>query len=271
MCKNKYEKTVVIFLDILGSREMKSFEQKYNIHKIFHSEIKENQALQDTEAKANVAYTRKLYSFSDCAYILYKYKDGIEEERKDADKLMRVALFNTSHIVVALLNAGYLARGGVTYGDAYFDELSFFGPAIEEAYLLESTMAKYPRILIETEFAESVYRLEKETYKDIYSDNNPMFKFLPQRSYIPTIVKKYDSEFILNIFYLLEMEGTDTVGGNIITHQELKDNILTNIDVQLSINTQKIAVLEKLNWMKKFTGNSCLSLVNEPNGVTFTI
>ncbi|WHZ39123.1 hypothetical protein QNM34_13750 [Rahnella bonaserana] len=126
----QYENMVVIFLDILGSKEMSSFEEKYKIHRIFHESVKTSQDLQDTEEKDHVAYTRKLFSFSDCAYFFfYKYKPNIDESRKDINKLFQVALFNTSLMTLRLLNEGYLIRGGVTYGSAYFDELSFFRPS----------------------------------------------------------------------------------------------------------------------------------------------
>lgn len=54
---------IVIFLDILGSREMSSFEEKYKIHRIFHESVKQSQDLQGTKEKEHVAYTRKLLVF----------------------------------------------------------------------------------------------------------------------------------------------------------------------------------------------------------------
>lgn len=144
---------------------MSSFEEKYKIHRIFHESVKTSQELQDTEGKGHVAYTRKLFSFSDCAYIFYKYKPNIDEPRKDINKLLQVALFNTSLMTLRLLNEGYLIRGGVTYGSAYFDDLSFFGPAVEVAYFLESKEAKTPRIIIDPAFGESVFIHEKKLMK----------------------------------------------------------------------------------------------------------
>jgi hypothetical protein len=47
-----------------------------------------------------------------------------------------------------LLRSGYFARGGLTKGRLYHDHNTVFGPALIEAYRLESQVAKYPRILI---------------------------------------------------------------------------------------------------------------------------
>jgi hypothetical protein len=47
-----------------------------------------------------------------------------------------------------LLRSGYFHRGGITKGNLYHDHSMVFGPALVEAYRLESKVAKYPRILI---------------------------------------------------------------------------------------------------------------------------
>lgn len=44
---------------------------------------------------------------------------------------------------------GILFRGAVVIGDLYNDKIIIFGPAMLEAYELESKKAIYPRIIIE--------------------------------------------------------------------------------------------------------------------------
>jgi hypothetical protein len=271
MSVRHYEETIVIFLDILGSREMRSFDEKYKIHKLFHEEIKANQALQETKGKSHVAYTRKLYSFSDCAYVFYKYKPGIDEKRQDLNKLFQVALFNTSLMMLNLLNEGYLIRGGVTYGEAYFDELSFFGPAVENAYLLESKEAKQPRILIDRAFAKAILEHEKKVYCEFFSESNPHYHILPERYFIPTIVNTDENDFILNVFYFLEMEGRTNLGDVEITHDQMKKNVLATLETKLIKYSDDNKIRAKLEWMKNFTEKSNLSLKNKPQGVQFTL
>lgn len=259
---------IVIFLDILGSREMSSFEEKYKIHRIFHESVKQSQDLQGTKEKEHVAYTRKLFSFSDCAYVFYKYKPDVKDSKKDLSKLFQVALLNTSVMMLRLLNEGYLVRGGVTYGSAYFDELSFFGPAVEDAYLIESTKAVTPRILIDQRFGEKIFLHEKRIYGEVFGPSSPHYKFLPKRSYIPTIVSPDQSEYILNVLYILEMEGSIQLGDALITHCELKDNVTSNLLIKIEKHKKDPHITRKLLWKKNYIESSILSLESE--GKSFT-
>lgn len=261
--KKQYEEMVVIFLDILGSRDMTSFDEKYKIHEIFHNSVKESQELQNTDAKSNVVYTRKLFSFSDCAYIFYRYKDGISSDRKDKGKLLQVALFNTPLMLLELLNEGYLVRGGVSYGDAYYDELSFFGPAVEDAYLLESKKATNPRILLADDIGKMLYEHEIRIYSDVFSDKNPNYQFMPKRSFIPTIVVNDNDDYIINYFYLFEMENSVAIHGKILTLEEMKENMNASLSIKLEENSGIESVVNKLKWMSECVNKAKYSVDDE--------
>ncbi|MBD2786583.1 hypothetical protein ID858_17865 [Xenorhabdus sp. DI] len=262
----RYEDMVVIFLDILGSKEMSSFEEKYKVHCIFHESVKRSQELQHTEEKEHVIYTRKLFSFSDCAYVFYKYKPNIDESRKDINKLFQAALFNTSLMTLQLLNEGYLIRGGVTYGSAYFDDLSFFGPAVEDAYLLESKKANTPRVLIDPKFGEKIFLHEKKIYGEVFGPSSPNYNFHPKRSYIPTIVMEDNREFILNKLYILEMEGRMNFGNVLILHNEIKEKVEKNLLYKLEKYKANPRITQKLEWMMNYIKSSTLSLKSKPTG-----
>jgi len=47
-----------------------------------------------------------------------------------------------------LLRSGYFVRGAITKGRLYHDPGTIFGPALVEAYRLESQIAKFPRIIV---------------------------------------------------------------------------------------------------------------------------
>lgn len=271
MDKSQYEKTVVIFIDILGSKDITSFEEKHNIHKIFHGSIIESQERQNTREKEHVIYTRKLYSFSDCAFIFYRYKPDATEDKKNLNKLLQVALFNSAHISLELLNEGYIVRGGITYGDVYYDDLSFFGPAVDRAYEIESKEAVTPRILIDQAFGSDLFEHENKIYTEVFGKSNPMYHSLPKRSYIPTIAIKDGKDYILNILYILEMESSAALQRSTITHEALKNNLLKKMESETKKHPWNSKVRPKLEWMKQYLDNSKVSLVEPQHGSSYLL
>lgn len=59
-----YEKMVVIFVDLLGTKNNKKYDDNLFIHRLFHSEVKAN----ENRKHEHVIYDRNVYIFSDCAY-----------------------------------------------------------------------------------------------------------------------------------------------------------------------------------------------------------
>ena len=68
---NGFTKYLVIFVDILGSQNRVDFQETYKINKIFHEELERNKQ----NDMMHTVYFRKIYTFSDCAYIFYGFKD----------------------------------------------------------------------------------------------------------------------------------------------------------------------------------------------------
>lgn len=151
---NSFSKYLVIFIDILGSQNRTDFQETYQINKIFHEELEKNK----TYDMEHTAYFRKIYSFSDCAYIFYGFKEGISDDRKIEDELFKVALCNCEPILLRFIKERILFRGGVSYGDAYVDPYKsmFFGNAVNRAYKLESEVAVHPRIVVDDFIAKAV-------------------------------------------------------------------------------------------------------------------
>jgi hypothetical protein len=149
-----FSKYLVIFIDILGSQNRNDFQETYKINRIFHEELDKNK-LNDLE---HTVYFRKIYSFSDCAYIFYGFKEGISEERKIEEELFKVALCNCEPIFLRFIKEKILFRGGISYGNAYVDsgKSMFFGEAVNRAYKLESEIAIHPRIVVDNYVAEAV-------------------------------------------------------------------------------------------------------------------
>jgi hypothetical protein len=247
---NSYETTAVIFLDILGTTNRTSFEDKLIIHRLFHQEVESNIARQ--RESPHVIYKRELRSFSDCVYIFYTYKEGIEDTRKNDLNLLYICLYNTSLSILKILNSGFLVRGGATLGDCFMDDLGFFGPSVECAYHLESKKAIYPRIMIDDKIGELLFEWEQsqeidETIELAYNTT-------------PRLIKKdEDGGFFLNVFYELEKTELMTIGNMDLTLNDVKSQISATIERDES-NQQDCKVLEKLEWMRNLTQGSKLQL-----------
>ena len=59
-----------------------------------------------------------------------------------------------SEVCLALIRMGVLTRGGIAVGNIFQNESVVFGPAMIEAYVLESRVARVPRIVVSPEFVE---------------------------------------------------------------------------------------------------------------------
>lgn len=194
-----------------------------------------------------------MYSFSDCAYFFYYYKDGIEEYRKDDMKLIQIAMSNTAISLLRILNAGYLLRGGITFGDAYFDELGFFGPAVEQAYRLESSYADVPMIALSPQLGKEFYEWE-ESKTSMEIVNSLM-------SSRPMLVEKESDKYFLNIFYQLEAFSPMLFLENeCVELDEIKRNIYRVIlrdkekykNIEAAKEKRKATIYEKLDWFEKY-------------------
>ena len=258
-----YKKMVVIFVDILGTKNNKLFEDKLKIHTLFHSEVKHN----EQRNKEYVVYDRKVFSFSDCAYFFYYYKDNIDDNRKDDMKLIQIAMSNTSLSLLRILNAGYLIRGGISFGDAYFDDLGFFGPAVEEAYSLECNYADVPIIALPTDLGKKFYDWE-ENITDLSIVNMLM-------SSRPQLVEGDNDKYFINLFYQLEsFMPSLKIENEILSINTIKMNLLNVIarDKEKYGNTarrntavkNKSSIYQKLDWFEKYlsTKHSHLKMDN---------
>jgi hypothetical protein len=250
MMNSAYETTAVIFLDVLGTKDRNNFDEKFAVHRVFHEEVKNNEERQ--AASPHVIYTRALRSFSDCTFILYTYKDGIANERKDDLNLLYIALYNTSLSIIRVLNAGFLVRGGAALGEAFMDELGFFGPAIEDAYKLESDKDKaiYPRVILANEIGERLFGWERSRDDGTAS---MLFSTTPR-----LILKDSDGRYFLNVFYQLEMSESVQFAEKECTLDSVRtavDEAITGIEERHGSNE---SIMRKMAWMRGFTSQASL-------------
>lgn len=163
-----YQKCIIAFIDILG------FKTKVNdslisktVARKLHTALKQILQIKlDNEDLSSVlemkSYGVEITTFSDSAVISYP--------ADDIDGLFYL-LLDLVHLQLALASYDVLLRGGITIGDLYHDGSIVYGPAMNEAYLLKSKKAKYPRIIADVhninDFIKQQVKLGKADHYDV--------------------------------------------------------------------------------------------------------
>lgn len=248
--KLHYRDSLVIFIDLLGTQNRVDFDELYKINSIFHAQFEANQANDSTYKR----YYRKIYTFSDCAYIIYRDKENNPDNK---GKLFSVALYNTLTILTKFLQEKIIFRGGISYGDVYYDDdrSMFFGKAINRAYQLESTIAVHPRIVIDKEVADVIlkYIADQKYNLPEYAQYCGMGLFPKLPEILEGIVERdIDGEYIYNyLFWQENDEPFDSIGSS---PDAFLEDLINYCTQQLS-PANEMKVIDKYRYLLDFSRN----------------
>lgn len=131
-----YDQRVVLFLDILGFKELIQANRGAEVWKAL------NATKQAQERGFHGANDMRLTAFSDSVVASDVVGDGFG--------FVRLTQY-ASYLSWELLSLGILTRGAISHGDLYHNDGVVFGPALVKSYEMESKQAIYPRILVTPE------------------------------------------------------------------------------------------------------------------------
>ncbi|WP_298303965.1 hypothetical protein [Flavobacterium sp.] len=151
-------KAIVIHSDILGFKkiienaEKDKAEETLKKLKITLNEsvgiLKMFSAIEEpTDMKLNY----KL--FSDNLYASFSYEEGNLQSFSDA---FIVAIIFARSYFSNMLDNKILIRGGISFGNDYYDDTMIFSMALVKAYTIESEKAIFPRIVIDNELIDLI-------------------------------------------------------------------------------------------------------------------
>ena len=158
-----YSERCVAFIDILGfsaivNNSITSPEQASNLAKIL-SQMTENT---NSDIVTFSGDDFKTQTFSDCIVI----------SESASDHGLSHLVWIISQLERDLLAEGILTRGGIAEGLLHHSERIVFGPALIEAYRLESTTAIYPRVVVDRRAHQHFKRFQ--TNEGLLNDYNQL-------------------------------------------------------------------------------------------------
>ncbi|MGM0789881.1 MAG: hypothetical protein ACQEUD_07290 [Bacillota bacterium] len=192
----KYEKKILVFFDVLGFKDM--VLRKY---KDKPEQIKE--ILNTMHVLSSPSYTSELIIFSDSVINILEIKPNYSEHEQTFADYLNVIFNDIATIQVNMFGLyGVLIRGSIVIGDIYYEGENnlLFGPALVDAYELESKYCIYPRFLIGKSIVDKISEAEwlgvtEDVDGHYYID---VFKWLvklePEKQHLLTLKSKIEEE-----------------------------------------------------------------------------
>lgn len=133
-----YENRIVSFFDTLGWKSQIEAAGN-NPRQIAHLAMLPRMFSQCVTALAQRLPGAHITSFSDNVIVSLPFQ---------ADRVF-ASLEGLARIQAGVAIAGFFVRGAVTIGKLFHDDQIVFGPALNRAHELESSKAKYPRVILD--------------------------------------------------------------------------------------------------------------------------
>lgn len=218
-----YENRIVAFIDILGFKAM--IDGTVNSHNRLEKIANIENAFNLIQRLLTEHYTGdqisevKYSTFSDC--IVFSFPS----HQKDS---LFYSLLPLIWLQAELVwNHNIFLRGAITIGEIYHTDKMVFGPAMVEAYKLESEFAKYPRIIldpkIKTTYDEWLTKLQEEGDQNkIYDLENELNHTYREGS---TLLTKDDDDYYY-IDYLNGIASEMDEPSNYSTFIEYVNNLI---------------------------------------------
>lgn len=149
-----YERRITMFVDFLGFKDLvEQSETNPSIIAAVHDAVSEVRSTMDSEGLLD---SEVVTQFSDCLIVSVR----ADEASSVFHKVNALRM-----IVVDLADRGFLLRGGMTVGQLYHTDELVMGPAMNEAYRLESTEAISPRVIIDPGVIEAARAAPREGHR----------------------------------------------------------------------------------------------------------
>lgn len=236
----KYQKRVVLFLDILGFRKIieQTIDPKTDedIADSIDSLYQTLLSLTESVGSPGKNSSKVVTQFSDSIVVSFQ-----EEEEKGVLTL----ILDIQSLIVKLIQRQIICRGAISYGKLIHTKEILFGPALVDAYETESKAAMYPRVILDKSVSD-IAKKYRTLRGELINPNIPD-EF---REHLGTdnLTKDTDEKYFIDYFIsaVSNMDSLDTVK----THIENLRKIIVNGS---KYNSPDLKV--KYGWLKNKYNN----------------
>lgn len=239
-----YQDRITVFIDILGFKDLlnqttdkegnsneeaisKLLDAYNTIRDVWDLDTKKND---NSVLKKTSKQTKQITTFSDCIVISFPATERSE---------IFYTLIEVKWMIMRLIYKGILCRGAISYGKLIHTETTLFGPALVEAYILESKAANYPRIILD----RSIIDLAGQATSHIHTPEEEI-------EYVESLLEKdLDGMYYIDYFAKAQEELDDPQYDFPKYIQLLADKIREGMNASKSPNKADIRV--KYIWMKE--------------------
>jgi len=184
-------------------------------------------------------YHPVITTFSDCV-VRTNFADS-EANLSYQIGLLFHELLALVHAQSELIDSDVVVRGGVAFGNIFHEEQRVFGPAMVDAYELESEKAIYPRIVISPKWMTAL-----KSDKLMQSKNHTLKEEL---KYINKLIKKDDDGlYFIDYIRAIRSELDDPEAGYILFLERHRSLIKRN----LTKHAGQKRVLQKYEWIARY-------------------
>lgn len=254
--KINYTPHLLVYLDLLGFKELISNENEvekiYNILSEARKELLVKGMMYNKKSKENFGQ----FTFSDLFVRAINIDDEIES--KNYQNLLRreIIILGLAQSYL-IINNDTLIRGAITIDDLYFNKSDSIvvGPALVNAYKLESKSAVYPRIIIdpniiskigESFFTNEVIELNDLKEQDDFTGNAVTYGCLQKDldgmyfiDYLEVaVIMDFPNDYELWIDFMQK-------------HKKSIQEKISNYSVYNKTKTD-ISIFQKVSWLKNY-------------------
>lgn len=231
-----YRNAIVTFLDVLGFRSLIKDESAEAIDSILEKMSKYAAPTADPD---DDPYHPATTTFSDCVMRI-SFTDS--EANSDYQiGLLFYELLALVHAQSELIDNDVIVRGGVAFGDIFYQDQRVFGPAMVDAYELESKKAIFPRIVVSPKWMEIL-----KSDRFIRSKNHTLKEEL---KYIHKLIRQDDDGlYFIDYIRAIQSELDDPEAGYILFLERHRSLIKRN----LGKHAGQERVLDKYKWLSRY-------------------